>query len=401
MPSSRAEELVALLDNIQVYDCEDDFNGHGDRVAVVDATRRLLARLETPFERAWRLSWIDGNVHAAIQVIMDVGIWEGWRLSKRREISLPELHALARIPCDLMLLRRLFRLLAAENVIRELGEDRYGATAFSEALGQPSEPVAQTILSGTHHGLDSSRNLPRFLAQTAYSEPLDPRNSSYMDLTPERLGMFERCRTNPEYQASFIGFMHGLAAYKLDWTEIYDTKILMRDFNDNGELPLLVDVGGAHGVDIERLLSKYPDLPSGKLILQDVPDVVSMAKVNDKISVQAHNFFMPQPVKGARAYFMHAILHDWNDAKAIDILNQTAVAMKKGYSKLLLYESVLVSVGATLYQSNADVSLMHLISAAERTEARWRELLRVASFKVLKIWQHPVSLESIIEAELI
>lgn len=119
-----------------------------------------------------------------------------------------------------------------------------------------------------------------------------------MDLTPERLGMFERCRANPEYQASFTGFMRGLTAYKLDWTQIYDTKILMRDFDPNGEAPLFVDVGGAHGVDVERLLRRYPDLPSGKLVLQDTSEVLALAKVSDKVTVLPHDFFTPQPVKG-------------------------------------------------------------------------------------------------------
>ncbi|KAI1754072.1 putative O-methyltransferase [Xylaria castorea] len=401
MPSSRAEELVALLDNIEVSDYKDDSSGHGDRVVVAEAARRLLARLETPFERAWRLSWINGNVHAAIQIILDLGIWEGWYLSKRREISILELHALAQEPCDLNLLRRLLRLLTAEHVIQELGEDRYGATTFSDTLGRKDEPVAQTILSGTHHGLDSSRNLPRFLSRTGYAEPLDPRDTSYMDLTPDRLGMFERCRANPEYQASFIGFMRGLTTYKLDWTEIYDTKILMRDFDANGEEALLVDIGGAHAVDLERLLCRYPELPSGKLILQDTPDVIAMAAVSDKIQVMDHDFFTSQPVRGARAYFMHAILHDWDDSDAGRILNHIAAAMKKDYSKLLLYESVLVSTGSTMYQTVADVSIMHLMSAAERIEARWRELLQAAGFKVCKIWCHPSSLESVIEAELV
>ncbi|KAI0478062.1 putative O-methyltransferase [Xylaria cf. heliscus] len=400
MPSSRTEELIALLDNIEVSDYKDDSSGHGDRVVIAEAARRLLARLETPFERAWRLSWINGNVHAAIQVILDLGIWEGWYMSKRREISLTELHALARRPCDLNLLRRLLRLLVAENVIQELGEDRYGATTFSDTLGQAEEPVAQAIVSGTHHGLDSSRNLPGFLSRTGYAEPLDPKNTNYMELTPDRIGMFERCRGNPEYQESFIGFMRGLAVYKLDWTEIYDTKILMRDFNASEEAALLVDMGGAHAVDIERLLRRYPDIPSGKLILQDTPDVIAMAKVSEQIQLIAHDFFTPQPIIGARAYFMHAILHDWDDSDAGRILNHVSAAMRKDYSKLLLYESVLVSTGSTMYQSVADVSIMHLISAAERTETRWRELLQTAGFKVCKIWCHPSSLESVIEAEL-
>ncbi|KAH8162723.1 hypothetical protein CIB48_g5521 [Xylaria polymorpha] len=375
MLSSRAEELIALLDNIEVSDYSDDLSGHGDRVLVAEAARRLLARLETPFERAWRLSWINGNVHTAIQVILDLGIWESWYMSKRREISLSELHALAQTPCDL-------NLLPAEYVIQELGEDRYGATTFSDALGQREEPVAQTILSGTHHGLDSSRNFPRFLSRTGYAEPLDPKNTSYMDLTPERLDMFERCRTNPDHQVSFIGFMRGLADYKLDWTEIYDTRILMRDFHADGEEALLVDIGGAHAVDLERLLRRYPELPAGKLILQDTPEVIAMAKVSEKIHVMGHDFFTPQPVRGARAYFMHAILHDWDDSDCGRILSNITAAMRRGYSRLLIYESVLVSTGATMYQTVADVSIMHLISAADRTEARWRELLQVAGFKV-------------------
>jgi hypothetical protein len=97
---------------------------------------------------------------------------------------------------------------------------------------------------------------------------------------------------------------------------------------------------------------------------------------------------------------MHAVLHDWDDSDATRILKNVAAAMKKGYSKLLLYESVLSSKGVTLYQSVADVSLMHLISAAERTEVKWKELLQTAGFNVCKIWHHSSSLESIIEAQL-
>lgn len=97
---------------------------------------------------------------------------------------------------------------------------------------------------------------------------------------------------------------------------------------------------------------------------------------------------------------MHAILHDWDDSDCGRILSNITAAMRRGYSRLLIYESVLVSTGATMYQTVADVSIMHLISAADRTEARWRELLQVAGFKVCKIWCHPSSLESVIEAEL-
>lgn len=106
MSPTNVKELIAFLDRIPVPDYGDDPSGQGDRAVVVEAVRRLLARLETPFERAWRLSWINGNVHAAVQVVLDLGVWEAWYLSKRHEMTLLGLHALARIPCDLALLRR-------------------------------------------------------------------------------------------------------------------------------------------------------------------------------------------------------------------------------------------------------------------------------------------------------
>ncbi|KAH9887820.1 putative O-methyltransferase [Xylariomycetidae sp. FL2044] len=410
---AKIKALVAALDAVDVGALLASGNGSDSnsdaRNELLAASRRLTARLEDPFERLWHLSWIGPVTHAVLQVVMDLGLWEAWRTHATRgkttteddhddDVSLEELMDLCRTRCDMMLLRRLFRLLAAVNVVEETGPDRYRATPLSLALGETSGPVAQTLLSGTHHG-QSARNLPEFLKRTNYEEPLDPANTNYMDLTPERLGLFARCQAEPALQASFIGFMAGLASYKIAWTEIYDpARLLVDDDDDKGVL--FVDVGGAHGVDTTRLLDRYPDLPPGKLVLQDKPDVVAMARVSEKITTMGYDFFTPQPVEGARAYFMHAVLHDWDDRDARRILGRVAAAMRRGYSKLLIHEPLLPDVGATLYQSVADVSLMHLISASERTENRWRWLLQSAGFTVVKIWSHPGSVESVIEADL-
>ncbi|KAI0597962.1 S-adenosyl-L-methionine-dependent methyltransferase [Biscogniauxia sp. FL1348] len=359
-----------------------------------------MARIETPFERSWRLSWINGAVHAVCQVILDLGIWKTWAESGKEEISLEDMLEMCNVPCDMMLLRRLFRVLNAEHIVEETGQDRYRATPFSLALGKTDGPVTQTILAGTHHGIDSSRNLPRFLARTSYEEPLDPTDTNYMDLTPERYAMYARCQANTAYQASFVGFMEGLNAYKRNWTEVYDTRELLDGFDIDGPAALFVDIGGGHGLDVTHLLELYPELPPGKIILQDTPDVIEMVKLSDKITTMAYDFFTPQPVKGARAYFMHAILHDWDDRDSRRILARVHAAMEPGVSKLLLYETFVPSTGATLYQSVVDIALMHLISASERSEVRWCWLLQSAGFEVRRVWKHPSSLESVIEAEL-
>ena len=65
----------------------------------------------------------------------------------------------------------------------------------------------------------------------------------------------------------------------------------------------LVDVGGGKGHDLQELYRKHPKIP-GKLVLQDVKDVIEEAKtvgLEEKIVPMEHDFFTEQPVKGMSA----------------------------------------------------------------------------------------------------
>jgi hypothetical protein len=61
---------------------------------------------------------------------------------------------------------------------------------------------------------------------------------------------------------------------------------------------------------------------------------------------------------GARAYFLHHILHDWSDKYCLQILKQLRDAMTPGYSKLIIHELVLPDVGATELQARFDLTMM-------------------------------------------
>ncbi|KAG6354382.1 hypothetical protein INS49_004399 [Diaporthe citri] len=37
---------------------------------------------------------------------------------------------------------------------------------------------------------------------------------------------------------------------------------------------------------------------------------------DSRVELQVHDFFTPQPVKGARAYFTRSVLHDWPDEQS-------------------------------------------------------------------------------------
>lgn len=95
------------------------------------------------------------------------------------------------------------------------------------------------------------------------------------------------------------------------------------------------------------------------------------------------------------------MLHDWNDTDARRILANVAAAMEKGYSKLLVCDYSMPSRGATRAQTSSDFAMMHLLSAADRTETSWLALLRGVGFEVLKIWKHAVSGDSVFEAVLL
>lgn len=211
--------------------------------------------------------------------------------------------------------------------------------------------------------------------------------------------------------------MEAWTAWKTPWTKVYDTsKLLDGATLDNGS-PFVVDVGGNTGIDISHVLAKHPDLPAGALVLQDLPEIIAKAQVDDKITAMVHDFWLPQPVKGkgscyrrhitkltwnpgSRAYFMHAVLHDWPDDKAKQLLANTRDAMVKGYSKLFVYDIVLPPTGASISQTTMDVEMMSLLSAAERTQGTWQRLLTESGFKIVNFWPDPQQYEMIIEAEV-
>ncbi|KAK4217301.1 S-adenosyl-L-methionine-dependent methyltransferase [Rhypophila decipiens] len=410
MNPNGATDAIKSIDAINLESIGRD--AENERRQTIAAAYRLLARLETPFEQMWKYT-ATLNTMAALQTLIDLGLWQGWKedhVDSEPEKSLDDLLKCCRHPCDKELLRRLLRIMSAACLIEQVGPDRHRPTLTSLALGDEKDVVAHTAMVTGAQYTASAMNLPKFLAETQYQQPLDPKNTNFMDANADRLPLFAFLQTDPSAQAHFVCAMKGLSQRKRPWTELYDTKVLV-DGHD-ATRPLLVDIGGGHGLDVTRMLERHcctgddGDPLLGDLVLQDLPDVVALAKekvVSDRIKVMAHDFFQPQPLKGARAYLLRSVLHDWNDEKAHDILRMTAAAMERGYSKLLVCDTVLPATGASLDLASADIMMMHLHSARERPEDEWRRLLERAGLTVVKMWcdVSTTSTDTVIEAELV
>ena len=89
-------------------------------------------------------------------------------------------------------------------------------------------------------------------------------------------------------------------------------------------------------------------------------------------------------VIGARSYYMRNILHDWPDAKCIEIIQNLRAGMTED-SVLLVDDVVLPEKGASWRATQLDLAMMTALAATERSEADWNSLFYRAGFKIVKI----------------
>ena len=228
---------------------------------------------------------------------------------------------------------------------------------------------------------------------------------------------------HPDLLECFNNYMAGYRQGKRSWVEsdfYLVRERLVKRIKANKDAVLLVDMGGGMGHDLEEFKAKNPGL-SGRLVLQERQEVVSQIKnLSPGIEATVHDFFTPQPVKGiyrcsvdlqdavadlyftgAKAYYLHSVLHDWDDEACSKILSSLVPALEQGYSKVLINELVVPNVGASWSARSMDWLMLALGAVRERTEKDWRELLEGAGMKITKIWTYEQGTESLIEAELI
>lgn len=96
-----------------------------------------------------------------------------------------------------------------------------------------------------------------------------------------------------------------------------------------------------------------------------------------------HDFFAPQPIKGAKAYYLANVVHDWPDKQALQMLGNIREAMDSE-SILLISENTLLEENVPLDSACADLVMMANFSSLEGTEEQFRVLLERAGSELVK-----------------
>ena len=285
-------------------------------------------------------------------------------------------------------LRRVLRLLASVGLFEELEDGRFALLPMGELLradAPGSMKSSVTLFAGT--AIQDSWKELEFCVRTG--QPAFKKDDPNADA-------FDTFARDPAAGANFDKAMATFAP------QTASAVAAAYDFTQFGTL---ADLGGGNGAILIGILRATPGLRG---IVFDLPQVAERAKANldaaglsDRCQVVGGSFFERAP-RGADAYLLKHVIHDWDDEKATAILSTARAAMAPG-AKLLIVEGLyperieqsLVGRGAAAN----DVNMLVCTGGRQRSEAEFRELYVSAGFRLTKVVPTATGI-AVIEGEL-
>ena len=231
--------------------------------------------------------------------------------------------------------------------------------------------------------------LPAYFAEKGYTSPTDSLDCPFQYAMGTKLHNFDWTAAKPKVQHAFNVMMTIRMKRSIDskWFEAFPIERVMSE-EQTSEV-FLVDVGGGIGHQTIDLKEHYPDV--GRMVVQDIAPVISTIKsLPPGIEAMVADFFKPQPIRGAKIYFLAHVLHDWPDSQAKVILEQVREAMGPD-SLVLLSETIMPERGASFTAAGMDLTMMAAFASLERTEKQFSELLHDAGLELVKVWREQKS----------
>ncbi|MCJ1262591.1 hypothetical protein MMC22_002461 [Lobaria immixta] len=274
---------------------------------------------------------------------------------------------------------RFMRLLATQRVFKEVREDIFAHTVVSATLATDPE-----VNSAAGMQMDE---MFKAASETSNAIRKNPEGAHSNDSPfKHRFGMhtFEFYAKHPQKAARFARAMAGVSQMDRQFSELRDG-FPWRSFNKGK----IVDVGGGSGHVSMYLAKQFPEL---SFVVQDESEtMIAQGKplltddIRGRVTYQQHNFFNPQPVHDASAFFIRQCIHNWPDQECIKILQGFIPALEKCKpgTPLLINDTVLPPLDhKTRYEERLlrqlDIAMLVVINAKQRTEKEFRNLLHRA-----------------------
>src|SRR5437763_11167334 len=191
--------------------------------------------------------------------------------------------------------------------------------------------------------------------------------------------IFEYFGKMPEAAAVFDAAMTSISTW--------ESKAVVAGYDFSG-INTLVDVAGGHGLMLATILRANRKMRG---ILFDLPHVTAgatallrRAGVADRCEIVSGDFFASVP-EGSDAYIMKHIIHDWDDDRASEILQNCHPAMQRR-RKLLLVRAAIPPGNRAHFGKLLDLEMLVLTPRGrERTQAEFRALLKRSGFRLRRV----------------
>ncbi|WP_247513273.1 methyltransferase [Bradyrhizobium sp. 157] len=169
------------------------------------------------------------------------------------------------------------------------------------------------------------------------------------------------------------------------------TPNVLQSYDFSGILRLM-DVGGGSGELLGAIAQQNRKLRGTVFDLPRCAEAASkhlkQIGVDDRVEFVAGDFFKTVPAI-ADAIILKSIIHDWDDARSVTILQNCRKALSDG-GKLLLVERLMPERPSMSdedrEQALSDLNMLRGPGGLERTERQYRELLHQSGFDLAAVY---------------
>jgi O-methyltransferase domain/Dimerisation domain len=266
-------------------------------------------------------------------------------------------------------LYRLLRTLAAAGVFREEADRQFSLAPMGDCLRtdapRPVGPFAAFIARPYQWELWGQLLRSVRTGENAFRYVHGTSLWDYLSRHPEEGAIFDQ---------GITGFSRGIV------------EAVARAY-DFSSIACVVDVGGGEGTQLAAILARHPTMHG---VLLDQPEVVTRAQpvlaaagVYGRCDVVGGTFFEAVP-SGGDVYLLKFILHDWDDAASLTILQNCRQACGPN-AKLLVVEQLVAPPNEGLFTKLADLQMLVGPGGEERTEEEFAALFAAAKFRLEKV----------------
>lgn len=280
-------------------------------------------------------------------------------------------------------LRRVLRALAQYGVFRETADGQFENSDISQYMRSDAEPSLREAILFLNHNVS-------LRAWLELEQSLKDGKSHFVDVNGASLfELFERDKgLNARFAKSMIN-LYGPEIAKIASGYPF------------GQFRTIIDVGGGQGQILAAILLAHKE---ARGTVFDIEPTAALARnfllnrgLADRCDAVGGSFFDRVP-GGYDAYILKSILHDWDDAKATEILTTCRQAIPQ-QGRLLIIEEVVVPrqmVGSP--HRFVDLEMLVHFGGKERTQLEYDKLMRSAGFSLERIVPIKDSFFSVIEA---